>query len=461
MAQLPYDETSKQSIEEYGKKLIGRTFREIIEEYPYISMEDKEALLRRLDRKNAKGSLGNLIEAYHFFIFPNSSPFPDFPKAGVELKVTPFLKNGNKVKSKERLVLSMINYMKDYKYSLEENHMFKKCALMLLVCYLHELDKVKIDFTIEYVKLFEIPEKDLDIIRNDYNTIIEKIKNGKAHEISESDTNYLGACTKAADSTKLTKQPKSKILAKPRAYCLKNSYMTYILNNYIANNKYTYDSIIKNNEILKDITLESYIITTMSAFYGKSILRLKEELNIEVPPSNKAFNYHLAKAMLKVIGDKIEEFEKANIQIKTIRLNKNNTIKESMSFPTFKYNDIVNQEFEDSDLFELFSSTRFLFMIFKFNDNNELVFKKAMFWNMPFTDLDGEVRKVWNKTKEQILNNEFENLPKMKDSPILHVRPHGRNKQDVFPTPNKSFATKKCFWLHHKYILEQINESED
>ena len=36
------------------------------------------------------------------------------------------------------------------------------------------------------------------------------------------------------------------------------------------------------------------------------------------------------------LGQKIEEFEKADIQVKTIRLKENNLPKEDISFPTFE-----------------------------------------------------------------------------------------------------------------------------
>ena len=48
--------------------------------------------------------------------------------------------------------------------------------------------------------LWKLPEKDLLIIRQDYETIIKKIKRGEAHLLSEGDTMYLGACTKGASA---------------------------------------------------------------------------------------------------------------------------------------------------------------------------------------------------------------------------------------------------------------------
>ena len=40
--------------------------------------------------------------------------------------------------------------------------------------------------------------------RQDYKVISDKIKAGIAHELSESDTMYLGACTKGANAEKST-----------------------------------------------------------------------------------------------------------------------------------------------------------------------------------------------------------------------------------------------------------------
>ena len=459
MNNLPYDKTSKESIEEYGKQLRSKTFKDVLIEYKdlYDNNIDLESLYDYFNNPRSKGSLGNLLEEFYFLYAPNSNPEADFNEAGVELKVTPYVINKNlTMKAKERLVLSMINYMEDYKLKFEDNHMYKKCTLMLIVYYLYEPTKERLDYVMKYIKLFNFPEVDLEIIKNDYYKIMAKIKEGKAHELSESDTNYLGACTKGANSSSVREQPFSSIPAQSRAYCLKNSYMTYILNKYIANENEDCESIVKDANILKTQSLEDYIISKLSQYYGIDILTLKKQFNINISTSNKAFNYHLAKAMLEVVNDKIEEFEKANIQIKTIRVECSGRIKESMSFPAFKYVEIVNQEFEDSDLYDIFSNTKFLFMIYQYDENHNLIFKKAMFWNVPYSDLNGEIRRVWNETKQLVSNGEYDNLPKIKDSEICHVRPHGRNAEDVFPTPSGTYATKKCFWLNRQYILKQI-----
>lgn len=44
--------------------------------------------------------------------------------------------------------------------------------------------------------LWQIPEKDLLLIKSDYETIANRVRKGEAHLLSEGDTMYLGACRK-------------------------------------------------------------------------------------------------------------------------------------------------------------------------------------------------------------------------------------------------------------------------
>ncbi|MBR4566933.1 hypothetical protein IKO18_00470 [bacterium] len=92
---------------------------------------------------------------------------------------------------------------------------------------------------------------------------------------------------------------------------------------------------------------------------------------------------------------KIEEFEKADIELKAIRLNMVKTPCESMSFPAFDYIEVSKQDYYDSDLFNNFSSKRYLFVIFEYTNTkykddslDNIVFTRAMFWQTPLADLE-------------------------------------------------------------------------
>ena len=90
----------------------------------------------------------------------------------------------------------------------------------------------QLDYKILDVQIFCIDTNRDDFIQfeKDWNLIVNKIKGGKAHELSESDTVYLGACTAGAtrDSSQRT-QPFSNEMAMQRAFSFKTQYMKVLL----------------------------------------------------------------------------------------------------------------------------------------------------------------------------------------------------------------------------------------
>lgn len=413
-----------------------------------------------------KGAIGTVIEESWFGYSPNSESEPDFPEAGVELKVTPYLRGRNGIRAKERLVCNIINYLEEYDKTFHTSAFWHKCETILLMSYEHLLDRPKGDFKIDAAILFSFPEEDLVIIENDWKTIMEKVRSGRAHELSEGDTMYLAACTKGATAASVRPQPFSAIPAKQRAYSLKSSYMTQILNTYIFGDAQS-ERIIKDPAELQKGTFEDYLKQKLSPCFGMTQAELKTRFAVE--SSAKNLNEVLLSKMLGIQG-KIaytEEFQKAGIVPKTIRVRKNGTIKENMSFPTFDFIELSQEEeWEESNLHNYLAPTKFLFIIFQENDEGELVFERVKLWNIPNRDLE-EVRRVWERTVQTIREGVFleqtsrgvtNNLPKQSESAVAHVRPHGRDGNDRLPLPDGRMMTKQCFWLNNTYIAEQIKE---
>jgi len=304
------------------------------------------------------------------------------------------------------------------------------------------------------------------IIENDWKTIMEKVRSGRAHELSEGDTMYLAACTKGATAASVRPQPFSAIPAKQRAYSLKSSYMTQILNIYIFGDAQS-ERIIKDPAELQEGKFEDYLRRKLSPYFGMTQAELKTHFAVE--SSAKNLNEVLLSKMLGIQG-KIaytEEFQKAGIVPKTIRVRKNGTIKENMSFPTFDFIELSQEEeWEESNLYNYLAPTKFLFIIFQENEEGELVFERVKLWNIPNRDLE-EVRRVWERTVqtiregvvlEQTSRGVTNNLPKQSESVVAHVRPHGRDGNDRLPLPDGRMMTKQCFWLNNAYIADQIKE---
>ncbi len=426
--------------------------------------------LKKIDKtgrlSTGKGAIGSVIEESWYGYTPNSESEPDFPEAGVELKVTPYIRGKNGIRAKERLVCNIINYMEEYTQTFKTSAFWHKCNTMLLMSYEYLPNIAKGDFKIDKAILFSFPEEDLLIIEHDWETIIKKVRSGKAHELSEGDTLYLAACTKGASSSSVRQQPFSDIYAKQRAYSLKTSYMTQILRKYIFGNVEN-EHIIKDWRHLKQASFEEFVLKKLAPFYGKTQATLCKVFNIHSMAKN--LNELLLAKMLGVTGKitQTEEFQKAGIVPKTVRVQANGKVKESMSFQAFDFIKISHEKsWESSELYNFLAPTKFLFVIFQQRSDNTYIFERAMFWNIPSKDLD-EVGHVWERTVRTIQkgvnlsrtpHGTQNNLPKKTESPVAHVRPHAKNATDMLPLPDGRMMTKQCFWLNNDYIAEQIKQ---
>ena len=451
---------NKQEIEIISKSALGKSIEDIMNE-EVVTIDNSGV---------NKGGLGQLVEQYLFGIQNNSEPEPDFMPAGIELKVTPYKRiKGGKLSAKERLVLNIINYMDEWKNDFKDSHFWFKNNTIQLLWYLWEPNKDNKKFKITHEKQLELAKsEDLEQIEEDWNYIIQKIKDGKAHEISEADTMYLGACTKGANASSKREQPFNDILAMQRAFCFKTSYMTQLVRKYIGD----YSDVEKVLKETKD-TFSQYVSEVVNKYKGKSQKELMKEFKIDSKAKN--INSMLISRMFNVKSKltDTEEFQKANIIPKTIRIEGNGRIKESISFPAFKYAELAKQNWEDCDLREQLETTKYMFFVFK-KVHKEYIFKGIKLWNMPETDIESSVMEMWKKTYNAVSTGNIvksitngirkTNFPGMSENEVCHVRPHGRNAKDTAPLPvadkltGANKYTKHCFWINNSYIKNVLKD---
>ena len=462
---MKFNKADSGSIIDFAKQLKNQTLREAcsidIEKHGY----------------KGKGNFGQILEKFYFDYEPNSNAEPDFKAVGIELKSSPLkkLKKGD-FRSKEKLVLNIINYLEVHKEDFETSSFWKKNAHLLLVFYLHDKDLDLLDYIIKLVDDWQYPDNDLAIIKQDWELIKLKIKQGKAHELSEGDTFYLGACTKGATALKsLRDQPFNTEKAKQRAYSLKQGYVNHIIANIAQDDSAVYGKILPQEKRGKQIlSIEEIVSNRFQSYYGLTPEEIEKSFNLSLNPKAKSYFANLSNAILGLeLGQKIEEFEKADIWVRTIRLKENGVPKEDISFPTFKFTELVEMEWEDSD-FKSILETKFFFVFYQY-EGNKLVLRKVKFWNMPYSDIL-EAKIVWDKMVTTLLKGEIIKevteagrrktfFPKKTENRVSHVRPHAKNAMDTYPLPiadkhtGATEYTKHCFWLNASYVKASIYEA--
>lgn len=471
--ELKYNPEDRDSVLAYAKRLKNRTLRSM------CNAEIVEHVYQ------GKGNFGQVLEKYYFGYVPNSLAGPDFPKIGLELKSSPLkeLKKGE-YRSKERLVLNIINYFNVVEQEFENSDFLKKNAKILLIFYLYQAGIDILDFPIKIVDEWDFTFTDLEVIKNDWLTIKRKVSDGKAHELSEGDTFYLGACTKGANSSSMRKQPFSVKLAKQRAFSFKQGYVNHIIASLSGHQDEKFGKLIPSLLEAKNKTIEAIVIEKFEPFYGSDIEQLVDIFYLHaINNQSKQYFSSVSTAILnKILGvpleknasNYLEEFNKAEIKIKTVRLKENNLPSEDLSFPTFKYCEIINESWEESGIKGALEH-KFLFVFFQY-DGERIVLRKVVFWNMSYSDML-EVEKVWRKTVDIVLNGNIvkrikinkkgeerneTNFPDKKFNHVSHVRPHAKTKADTYPLPTRDKVTglneytKHCFWLNSRYVRDEI-----
>lgn len=469
MVKLPYDEKDISSIFNYSKQLVNKCLRDFAPD---------------AEEHKGKGNLGQLVEELFFKYDLNSRKESDFAFVNTELKCTPLKESVKKeLLIKERLVCSMINYAVDWNKSFEESHFYQKCLIMLIMFYLHNPNVSKLDLQFLFAVLWKIPEKDMLIIRKDYETIITKIRNGQAHTLSEGDTMYLGACRKGQKGDSLMPQHNNTVGAPRRAWSLKTAYMRIVLDEVKKNNidgaycnyelpRPTMEAMFSVEE-LRSKSVDDILLRRFKKYCGKTYLQICDMLNIK--PSDSKSKYFIISNAIAGKGNvsnvnKTEEFEKSGLTMKTIRVKKTGAIKEAMSFENIDYQEVFDcEEWTDSRLYELFTN-RFLFVIFRETDHMlqlpngkaepEYKLEKVAFWTMPQEDLQ-VARQYWENIRQNVLENHIASqyFWNAKDDRNFHVRPKARVAEDMTENPNGGFVKKYCYWFNQKYI-KNIIENE-
>ena len=460
-----YNITSPESIEAFGKRLLNKTLSAV----PGQLDIPKDDLQRRVGARE-RASFGNIVERYYYGIIPdNNSGEPDFPEAGVELKTTPIKKiKGNRYSAKERLVLGMIDYIEESKKEFKTSSFMRKNKKLMLVSYLHEQGIPVGDLAVKIARLVDfdkLPLEDRKIIQEDWQKIHKKICDEKAHELSEGDTLYLGACTKAADSS-MYRQQLGKKPAKPRAYSFKSGYMTELVRRELEGAPSEDEKALKAVEVQQPVAFEEIIKNKFKPYIGLTLKEIHSLVGKGLNKTSKDYNAALARRMMGVKGARVSEFDAAEVSMKTVQLRSDGMPKEHMSFPAFKYKELVEEVWDcDEETgcaaseFQSQIEKRFFFVVYQCDgdckEGDQKRLKGVMFWSMPFADRE-EARNVWKETIKQIKAGKGDELPGATDSRVAHVRPHARDSSDTDETPDGQHLVKKCFWLNQGYLKEVI-----
>lgn len=436
-------------LDDLKKDVEGKTLNSIIKHKKYGNLNLKD-----------KGNIGNFIQEVVFNVKRNNSKESDIKEYGIEIKVTPIKKNtNNNYSSKERLVCNIINYKEIITESdFYCSNFMKKNRYMLLCFYLFDKDVYKSKILkLSLIDLASLNE--INQIEKDYNLIKNKVIDGFAHKISGSDTIILEACTKGSKKSILTSQPNSPIKAKRRAYALKSKFVTNLFFDSLYNNN-------NNNNVLLELNTPKDVIFELSKYKNWSVLDLCSKFNVS--NKSKSFRYKL---ILGILGCKdislIPGISKYDISVKTIILEKDGNLVESIPLIKVDNSDICREFYDSSFYYEITKPV--IYVIFKKTSDNTILHDIVILDILKDERILKNAEIVYNHTrrlylsgnvKEVSIKNNIYNFKKISDNLDFHVRPKALNSNDTYITPYGERITKQAFWLNNSTFLEIYNKNK-
>lgn len=433
--------------------------------------------------KNNKGNVGNLIETHIFGIKQNNDKNADLKELNIDIKATQLkmLKN-NEYRFKERLKIKSLNYEDEINYDkFEDTELFKKMSKLLLICYYGNKDTDIMDYKIVNTKILDFENEqfknDLKQIMFDWNIINQKIKNGMASTISSSDTMYLEASTAGSGKERKSNKFTGEINLKQRAWSLKNSYMNTLIKSK------NFESYLKNSEenLIEKLNKDVFELKNKTLKELCNELDIKYIQNFDEKSKYKSLVDQIISKKFNVVNyKKVDEFEKANIQIKVLQL-KNNNIQENISFKPIKFCEefAVDTKWEDTQLYA--DITKKFILITIEHENSQPRISNVINFRLSNDEIK-EIKKVWSNEKQRYLNNDLKafrveysdgkkfkqknNFLKLSECEFIHLRPHATygiyniksTEKDQDELIDGTKITKQSWWLNIKKVLKGKND---
>lgn len=266
--------------------------------------------------------------------------------------------------------------------------------------------------------------------------------------------------------------------------------MTFLLRNYFSKGKSSYGRIFVGSKktLIRNLSFSQALERIIQPYIAKSVAELSKVFSVN-SPNAKNFYSMLGMRMLGIRDkESAEEFVKAGITVKAIRLEKDGAMREH-----FRLFDVDLEEMDQAKSFEESVLEKFLekaiFYILVFQDGKDgYFFKGAFLWHMPYDDLQ-RVEKEFLRAQKVVRNGILldvktsssgkktvaNNLPKPEKDEITHIRTHATNsfymfsdsrgrigkgkESDTVAVPHTNHrCTKHSYWLNKWYVVEQIRK---
>lgn len=407
---------SKKDIENRFNSNIGKTLGEI---------DTSGDFKRTNNNPKITGIAGDIVEHSILGYSSDTRQDADITIDGnkVEVKTTGIRGTYNKpetYRAKERITITNVSPERIKNEDFTNSSLWKKLENTLIAYYLYDSDSSVSasqysKFPFLGYQLHTFSPADKKVIMEDWKIIKDFCVN--VGTITKSDEEAAAYSKAKKGMMYLETAPGWK--NRPR-FALKKSFVNEIINEHFGK---VYEST--QEEISSYNQLDKFLAKSSKKYKNLSIEEISRLINIDV--SSKSIAHNLITHILnpdinETKGeDSIDIVAKSGLDVKTVTILSNGKKKENCKFSTIDFDEFydinVQRNVRNSDIYDYFSNTHFLFAIFKDmgesgqKDDIFLGFKHLL---IPEEYLENHLVPVLNDIKDKIINNTFEVYPKLR-----------------------------------------------
>lgn len=455
--------SSEDELLSQGQKILGKAL---------VDLYGNESITKA-DESKGKGAFGNIVEQLHYGITNNNRALPDVENLHIEIKTNPLQqRQDGSFTPKQVVSLGMIDFSSLLKEDFETSAFIQKNKKILYNMFWVESKSQKIyNYKIALVDIIKLSDKDLRVIRGDWEYVKQIASEGRAEHLSKSHTSYLAAGTKGQKNQK--PQPydtnKGRFFAKRRAFVFKTAYIRSLLDDYSLRwvddiypvfekrRKIVRISLLKDDEW----DIQEAVKKRFAPYIGMTDFEIANKFNAKnmfIEAKDKS-RWHwntsliLTKKKKKYLSKFIDEFSKSGLTVKTIRVGENFLPLEEVSFRTQDYGITNDSNWEDSSLYEEMSR-KFLWVVYQ-TSGDTFKLKKVLFWSMPDKDI-AFLKNQWQKYKSLILSKDFRPSYFMSEDSFYYMKikdnKGGKNKK--YDGLN---VTSLSHWFRKDYVQSIVS----
>lgn len=454
---------SEEELERHAWDLTGRSAGEVAD---LLGMK-----IAKSDQGGERAGLGELVERY-FGKLRDNAPEPDIKNLGIEIKTLPMERRSAAWRVKEPTSVTQIDYHELARQNWATAPIRKKIKRILWVPFEHDkTDKRRCVFRRPF--LWSPPAVDEPAFQADFDGVRQMVRQGKAHELSETLSKVLAARRKGASGSRTT-QPYSAEPAKTRAWAFKTAYTQPLLEQNVLREAYVSIASPLGVTDLREVIPE--VESRLRRFEGWTLSRLAKETGATIRGGKAGPADFVRKALGIPARGRIEELEKLGIRIHTVPVRASDMMPfEATPFPRMDPDEFLEEDWEESQLSEDVDAILFIPLLSERKGlGTDRVIGRAFVWR-PTTEQWRTLEAEWRMFQEIVRREGIRyvprldakgrpryrvdgrplrdsNLPSAEETECIHIRPHADDSEDEDTTRLGTRATGQSFWLNKKFV---------